>query len=405
MAFEYPSVHGGERSFLAIAERLRTRFALVALAPPTGALAEMLAAAGLPVVGCDVKDEPSLRAALVQVHRLTGRPAALLHGNSLSVGRALGRLAGDPADSTAKRPLPCPVTAHLRDILNLSKAATRDLGRCAALVAVSAATAAHHIARGLPAERVRVVHNGIDPASFLADLPHPGAPLHRRRQAARRAVGDELGIPAEAPLILTVGQIGLRKGWDVLADAAARPVGSPAGSPADSPMESSSGPAPHFLAVGARWSRKAESVQFEADLFAALARYAPGRVHRLGTRSDVPRLMAAADLLVHPARQEPFGRVLLEAAAAGLPIVATDVGGTREMLGAAFASVAPGDAAALAAAIARLLADGAERARLAALAGDRAGRFTVDAAAAGLAAVWDAALDDAPTSHASGPAA
>ena len=37
------------------------------------------------------------------------------------------------------------------------------------------------------------------------------------------------------------------------------------------------------------------------------------------------------DLLVHPARQEPLGRVLLEAAAIGLPIIATDVGGTREI--------------------------------------------------------------------------
>ena len=42
--------------------------------------------------------------------------------------------------------------------------------------------------------------------------------------------------------------------------------------------------------------------------------------------------MNAADLLVHTSRQEPFGRTLLEAAASGLPVIATDVGGTSEML-------------------------------------------------------------------------
>ena len=48
-------------------------------------------------------------------------------------------------------------------------------------------------------------------------------------------------------------------------------------------------------------------------------------------RGDVPRIMNEIDLLVHPARQEPLGRVLLEAAAAGVAVVATDVGGTAEI--------------------------------------------------------------------------
>ncbi|NNJ28123.1 glycosyltransferase family 4 protein [Alienimonas chondri] len=370
VAFEYPSVHGGERSLLAVCDRLRERFELVALAPPTGALAETLSAAGWPVVGCDVKEEASLRAALERV-----RPA-LLHGNSLSVGRVLGRLANGGADG-ASRPLPCPVTAHLRDILNLSKAALRDLGQCAALVAVSAATRDHHVARGLPADRATVVHNGIDPqwATPASRGVYPPGPV----SAANRkgSVRNELHLPADAPLLLTIGQIGLRKGWDVLAEAAAGIA---------------SNPPPHFVMVGERWSTKAESVRFEEDVFALLERSAPGRVHRLGTRSDVPRLMAAADLLVHPARQEPFGRVLLEAAAAGLPIVATEVGGTREMLGDAFAAVPPGDAAALATTVTQLLASENERTRLAAAGRRRIERFTVERSAAGLAAVWDAAL-------------
>ena len=351
VAFEYPSLHGGERSFLACAAALRERFELVALAPPVGPLADALTAAGLPHVGCDVKDRGELLTALAEL-----RPA-LLHGNSLSVGRTLGRLYND---------LPCPATAHLRDILNLSKAATRDLGRCAGLVAVSAATRDHHVARGLPAGRTTVVYNGIDAAAFAPP----------RREAARRAVRAELKLPADAPVALTIGQIGLRKGWDVLAEAA-RLI--------------KTDPPPRFLAVGERWSRKAESVQFEADVFETWECAAPGRVRRLGTRPDVPRLMAAADILIHPARQEPFGRVLLEAAAAGLPIVATAVGGTRELLGDAFAAVPPDDPAALAAAAENLLSNPDERARLADAAGRFVSQFTVERAADGLAAIWDAA--------------
>ena len=354
VAFEYPSLHGGERSFLACASILRERFELVALAPPAGPLADALAAAGLPHVGCDVKDRDELYSALADL-----RPA-LLHGNSLSVGRTLGRMYDD---------LPCPATAHLRDILNLSKAATRDLGRCAGLVAVSAATRDHHVARGLPAGRTAVVYNGIDHAAF--------APLRRRREAARRAVRGEFNLPEGAPVALTIGQIGLRKGWDVLAGAAGL-------------MKID--PPPHFLAVGERWSRKAESVRFEADVFETWERAAPGRVRRLGTRSDVPRLTAAADVLIHPARQEPFGRVLLEAAAAGLPIVATAVGGTRELLGEAFATVPRDDPAALAAAAEGLLLNPEKRARLAGAARRFVSQFTVERAAEGLGAVWEAAL-------------
>ncbi len=55
-------------------------------------------------------------------------------------------------------------------------------------------------------------------------------------------------------------------------------------------------------------------------------------VHFLGRRNDVPRLMTSSDVLVHPPLEEGFGLVLVEALAAGLPIVATDVGGIPEVL-------------------------------------------------------------------------
>jgi glycosyltransferase involved in cell wall biosynthesis len=56
------------------------------------------------------------------------------------------------------------------------------------------------------------------------------------------------------------------------------------------------------------------------------------RAHFLGWRNDVPTILCDIDLLVHTARQEPLGRVLLEASALKCPIVATSVGGTPEIV-------------------------------------------------------------------------
>ena len=84
--------------------------------------------------------------------------------------------------------------------------------------------------------------------------------------------------------------------------------------------------------IGTRTSTKQEAIDFEVALHARtrLARL-HGRVHFLGTRSDIPRLFGEVTVLIHAARQEPLGRVMLEAAASGVPVVATDVGGTREI--------------------------------------------------------------------------
>jgi glycosyltransferase involved in cell wall biosynthesis len=54
------------------------------------------------------------------------------------------------------------------------------------------------------------------------------------------------------------------------------------------------------------------------------------RVRFLGSRTDVPALLAISDLLVHPSTEEGFCNAILEAMAAGRPVVATDVGGNRE---------------------------------------------------------------------------
>ena len=104
-----------------------------------------------------------------------------------------------------------------------------------------------------------------------------------------------------------------------------------------------------------------------AAIRARVARLGLGGVDFLGPRDDVPALMAAADLLVLPSDFEGLPLVVLEAMAARLPVVATRIGGVVEALGPDHPwLVPPGDARALAAALAAALDDPAARAATAA---------------------------------------
>jgi glycosyltransferase involved in cell wall biosynthesis len=199
------------------------------------------------------------------------------------------------------------------------------------LIAVSQATRDHHLAQGVDAARCVVVHNGVDLNEF-----------HPRRATGR--LHRELGLPPEARLFASIGQLGPRKGVDVTLAAATQIA------PAL--------PHAHWLIVGERTSQKAEAREFEQRLH-KLVHTPPlaGRVHFLGRREDVPDILAECELLIHAARQEPLGRVLLEAAASGVAVVATNAGGTREIFpgeAAGTVLVPPGDVRALSAAVTAL---------------------------------------------------
>lgn len=309
-------------------------FRVMAAAPPAGPLARALAELQVEQVpfstlGPDGKRLPQavLRGDLDRLLRRC-RPG-VLHANSLSMGRLSGPVAAEAG---------VPSLAHLRDIVRLSRLAVTDLNRHRRLLAVSHAVREYHVAAGLRAEKTYVAYNGVDLARFQ---PRPPTGyLH-----------VELGLPPDARLIGTIGQICLRKGQDVFAQAAAGLA--------------SRLPKTHYLIVGQRNSLKRESVEFEARLRRA-SREGPlaGRLHLLAERGDVDRLLCELTLLAHAARQEPLGRVLLEAAASGTAVAATAVGGTGEIFppqGNAARLVAPGDPHALAEAMAALLSDDRQR--------------------------------------------
>jgi len=336
--FEFGSLHGGEHSMLSVIDQnVEKDVEFAALAPSRGPLQNALKSRGIAHVPFDVRDAHGQRRPQGDVlaelrEKLQASECDLAHANSLSMGRLTGAISQE---------LPFPCIAHLRDILKISRAAMRDLNHNTRMVAVSEATRDFHIAQGLDPNRVQTIYNGVDCLRFQ---PRPDDGSLR----------EELGLSPEDFLVLTVGQIGLRKGQDVLAEAAA--------------LLAARWPDLRYLLAGERFSEKQESRDFERRMIERFENLDGGnRLYRLGYRSDMPRLMNAADLLVHPAHQEPLGRVLLEAAASGLPIVATDVGGTREILshGKSALLVPPNDPQALAGAILQLACDPALRNRLA----------------------------------------
>lgn len=341
---EYSALNGAERSMLATLQGVQAAgFGVSALAPSEGPLAAALRAGGVAVEPFSFVTDTGQRLAQPELRRqlamlLRQRRPSLLHANSLAMGRLSGPVANE---------LGIPSLAHLRDIVGLSHQAIADLNRHRRLLAVSEAVRTFHVAAGLDAAKTEVLHNGLDLSCFC---PRP----------ATGYLHQELGLPRQARLAATIGQIGLRKGQDILLAAATSLVGR--------------WPDLHWLVIGERNSEKAEARQFEQELHRTAAQL-PGRVHFLGRRDDVAPILPELALLVHPARQEPLGRVLLEAAASGVAIVATDVGGTREIFPPASNSarlVPSNDAPALAEAITRLLEDGSERHLLAAAARQRA---------------------------------
>jgi glycosyltransferase involved in cell wall biosynthesis len=262
------------------------------------------------------------------------REAALVHSNTSVVlaGGALGP----------------PHLVHVREIYAgagptwLWPLWRRRLLRADGLACVSAAVAEQF--RGSPG--AFVLHDGL----ARTPLPPP-------REAARQA----LDLPGNRFVVALLGRISDWKGQDVLAEALLRPELAEIGAVG--------------VVAGDAWPGEERHV-------AALERLAErlsGRLRLLGFRGDPETVLAAADAVAVPSkRPDPLPNSALEAAAAGLPLVAAAHGGLTEIVsdGETGLLVSPGDPAALAHALRRLADDPDLAARLGeAAAGDVRERF------------------------------
>lgn len=195
-----------------------------------------------------------------------------------------------------------------------------------AVVAVSTPIAHRLRSRGVSPARVHVVPNAFDSSAPVADRAH-----------ARRM----LGIPSGEFAVGWVGRLSAEKGPDIFVDAIS--------------ALSDSGVSAYVLGDGPdRLALEERSARLGAA----------ARIHWRGIVHDAGALMAAFDVLVLSSRTEGVPIVLLEAAAAGTPIVATRVGGVPDMFsGAEAILVSPEDSRALAAGIASVRTDAPEAAR------------------------------------------
>jgi len=296
---EYGALNGGEFSFLAALPKLQhAGFEFTAALPRDSDFAALLQKNNVRIEHFSFRDDEGIRKSQDSIRgeltELINRLSPdIVHANSLAAGRILGPVTAE---------LQCVGLGYLRDIIKLSRKATDDVSQLDRIVAVSQATADFHIASGMAAEKIEVIHNGVD--------------LQRFRPTW---MDGESSKDNEKKVCLCIGQIGMRKGLELSLQMLARAFKQV--------------PESELWIVGERHSQKLEAIEYEQSLHAfAAEHFADGSVKWLGRRTDIPELMQKADLLVHAARQEPLGRVLLEAAASGLPMVTTNVGGTPEIL-------------------------------------------------------------------------
>jgi len=198
---------------------------------------------------------------------------------------------------------------------------------------------------GISQDKIRVIYNGVEPQAIL--------PREQVPAAERRAFQAEFNLRPGALRLVCAGRLAPEKGQDLLLEALARLPGAPLQAVlfGEGPMRSVLEQACAELGLG-------------------------GRVLFAGARRDLRRWLPHFDLFALPSAWEGLSMALLEAMAAGLPAVATRVGGNPEVVldGETGLLTAPGDVEGLARALGHLAEDAALRQRLGA-----AGRRRVEA--------------------------
>lgn len=362
------TVGGAESLVVPFARNLdRSQFDLtiVCLATIAGnAIESLLRDEGVPVEKLGARNLRDLAAFRRLVRILRERRIELLHAHLTYAsiwGAAAARLTGVPYVATLHVAPPRGGRAGVRDRLMrwaLNHSASR-------VIAVSDALRTQYIAAGgLAPRKIVAVHNGIDVQPFQLS-----------KTDCRQRIEREFAIPSSSPLIVAVSVLRPGKGIEVLLDAM--------------PAVLRRLPDAHLLIIGdgpmrAEWGGAAER------------RGLSPHVHWAGYRHDVERLLPGCDLLVLPTLADAFPTVLLEAMAAGVPIVASEVGGIPEIVvpGVTGRLVPAGDPERLFSAIAEVLASPADRDRMSAAARETAAeRFSTGAWITRLTTVYEEVLE------------
>lgn len=272
------------------------------------------------------------------------------------VGRAAANLAGVPRVVHTVHGVP--FSEDRSDLLNaFVLACERSTARITDTIVTNAdAIAEEYLDRGIGVEsQYTTVYSGIDVTQFASADPAPD-------------------LPGSSPVVTMVCRLVEGKGLSDLLDA----------------VEELAGELDFTVCVVGKGPKRD---QFEA---AVRERGLGETVFTLGYRTDVDRILAASDLFVLPSYREGTPRVIAEAMASSLPVVATDIAGIPEQItdGENGYLVEPGDTEALAERMRRLLTDPSRRTEFGAAGRDRVEAFTIEAMTAGVDAVYTELLDD-----------
>lgn len=226
-------------------------------------------------------------------------------------------------------------------------------------IAISEAVKRVLVDGGVEGSRIDIVPSGID--------------LERHRHADRSVLLREFGIPADVPVIGTVGHCAWHKGFETLIDAA--------------PIILARRPSARFVLVG--------DGELRAELEARAHARAPGLFTFTGFRPDVASFLSRFDVFTAPSLLEGLNTSILDALGLARPVVASRVGGIPEAVEHEVTGLLaePRDVQGLAAAILRMLDDRGLAARLGAAGRERVlQRFSIDSLVDGTLAVYRSVL-------------
>lgn len=318
-------LYGGPRQVLLLLDGLKKRGIEATLACPTeSAIAAAAQAAGHPVITHPIGGDLDVSAVSFLTRTVQQLKPDLLHAHSRRGADYFGGLAA----ALARIPAILTRRVDSPDTPVLGTLKYRAYDR---VVAISAAVRGQLEREGLPPEKLRTIRSAVD-----ADACQPT--WTRERFLA------EFGFEDTDRVVAVVAQLIPRKGHSLLLEAW--------------PMVRRRCPDARLLVLGAGPLQ----AELEGRLEAAAGADSEGlaaTVTFAGFRPDLREFLGRVDLVVHPAAREGLGVSLLEAQAAGVPVVAVAAGGVPEAVadGNTGLLVAPGDPVALAEAVILLLDD------------------------------------------------
>jgi len=288
-----------------IEEALSRGWEVLVNSPTEGPFCEMLRRLGVTVFHLNTSRSFYWKAAVKMANLIKQEQVSIVHTHTPFAGSILACLAGKLAS------VPVIVHAHIREPLS-ANALIRTYQKamiwwttricCAAIICVSKQVKEELIVEGFDSHKFHVIYNGTI--------------LNTQQQIKLDTARKNLNLPNNIPIVAHVGRLCKNKGQHLLLKAAL--------------SLRQRGQEMIYLIIGEDLEQNGAYRQYLLDM--AFELKIDDLVWFLGQRFDVPELLTAIDLLVLPSFTEGLPLVILEAMAAGKPVVATTVGGIPEII-------------------------------------------------------------------------